>query len=46
MSKMAIPGMVVKKDPNGNKNTRKDTSHGTFRCVRHPNRKRRKNGTT
>lgn len=40
MSKSAIPGIVYSKDANGNKLSRKDKSHGTFRCKRHPNSKR------
>ena len=45
MSKMAIPGRTGKKDSNGNRVGAKATGHGTFRCKRHPNAKRCKNGT-
>ena len=44
MSKMAIPGVVLKKDANGNKISKKGMSHGTYRCTRHPNSKRCKIG--
>jgi len=40
MSKTAVPGVVAKKDPNGNRLAKKTLSHGTFRCKRHPNSKR------
>lgn len=40
MSKTEIPGIVVKKDTNGNRISRKNKSHGSFRCKRKPNSKR------
>ena len=40
MSKSIIPGIVTKKDNNGNKISKKRLSHGTYRCKRRPNSKR------
>jgi len=37
MSKNAIPGVKFKKDPNGNKLSKKASSHGSYRCKRKPN---------
>ena len=43
MSKTAIPGVSAKRDANGNKISKKSTSHGSYRCQRKPNSKRCKN---
>jgi len=40
MSKTMIDGIKTKKDNNGNRLSKKSTSHGTYRCDRHPNSKR------
>lgn len=40
MSKTMIPGIKAKKDPNGNRLTKKTLSHGTYRCKRKPTSKR------
>lgn len=40
MSKTLIEGVKIKKDPNGNRLTKKTASHGTYRCKRKPNSKR------
>jgi len=45
MSKTPIPGVTYKKDPNGNRLTKKASSHGSFRCKRHPNSPRCTNGS-
>lgn len=44
MSKTAIVGVKFKKDLNGNKISKKASSHGSFRCARKPNSKRCKQG--
>ncbi len=40
MSKTMIDGVKAKKDPNGNKLSKKSMSHGSYRCKRKPNSKR------
>ena len=40
MSKIMIPYVIRKRDANKNRISKKDVSHGTFRCKRHPNSKR------
>lgn len=40
MGKRAIPGIIVKR---GQPRLKKNMSHGTFRCKRHPNSKRCQN---
>jgi hypothetical protein len=40
MSKTAIEGVKMRKDNNGNKLSKKVTSHGSYRCKRKPNSKR------
>jgi len=40
MSKVAIPSVIHKKDQNGNKISKKSSSHGSHRCKRHPGSKR------
>jgi len=40
MSKSAIEGVKRRSDANGNRISKKATSHGTYRCVRHPSSKR------
>ena len=40
MSKSAINGVKRKSDANGNLISKKATSHGTYRCKRHPGSKR------
>ena len=43
MSKTMIDGVKRKADSNGNVISKKASSHGTYRCKRHPNSKRCKN---
>jgi hypothetical protein len=45
MGKSTIPGIKFKKDPNGNKLSAKATSHGSYRCKRHPTSPRCLNGS-
>jgi hypothetical protein len=40
MSKTAIDGIKVKRDHNGNRISKKATSHGSYRCKRKPHSKR------
>lgn len=40
MSKSAINGVTRKSDANGNRISKKASSHGTYRCKRHPSSKR------
>ena len=40
MSKTTIDGIKRKTDANGNKISKKATSHGSYRCKRKPNSKR------
>jgi len=40
MSKTMIPYVVRKRDTNKNRISKKNLSHGTYRCKRHPNSKR------
>jgi len=40
MSKTIIPYVTRKGDANKNRISKKDVSHGSFRCKRHPNSKR------
>jgi hypothetical protein len=40
MGKSAIEGIKFKKDNNGNKLSKKASSHGSYRCKRRPNSKR------
>ncbi len=44
MSKQMKRGVPKKRDVNGNRLTKKDTSHGTFRAKRKPNSKYVRNG--
>jgi len=41
MGKRAVPGIITKR---GQPRYKKNMSHGTFRCKRHPNSKRCQNG--
>lgn len=43
MSKTLIPGVIIKRDANKNRTSKKNMSHGTYRCKRHPNSKRCQN---
>ena len=45
MSKTAIPGRTRKTDANGNRVSKKASSHGAYRCTRKPNSKRCKKNT-
>ena len=40
MSKTIIFGVPRRKDANGNKISKKSTSHSTYKCKRHPTSKR------
>ena len=40
MSESIIEGVPSRKDPNGNRLSKKSTSHGTYRCKRRPSSKR------
>lgn len=44
MSKTAVAGVKSKRDQNGNKISKKATSHGSYRCARKPNSKRCQQG--
>jgi len=48
MGKRAVPFVEVKKNANTRKAvaSKKNMSHGSFRCARHPNSKRCNNGST
>ncbi len=43
MSKTMNPYVKVRRDANKNRVSKKNMSHGTFRCKRHPNSKRCQN---
>ena len=43
MGKTMIEGVKSKRDQNGNKISKKATSHGTYRCARKPQSKKCKN---
>ena len=43
MSKTMNPYVKVRRDANKNRVSKKNMSHGTFRCKRHPNSKRYQN---
>jgi len=45
MSKTMIPGVARRRDANGNVIGKKSTSHGSYRCQRHPLSKRCNNGS-
>ena len=47
MGKRGIPFVEIKRNPNTRKATasKKHMSHGSFRCKRHPNSKRCRNGS-
>lgn len=45
MSKTSIPFTSARKDKNGNRISKKNMSHGSLRCKRHPNSKRCTNGS-
>ena len=47
MGKRAVPFVTIKRNVNTRKATatKKHMSHGSFRCVRHPNSKRCRNGS-
>jgi hypothetical protein len=40
MSKTVIDGVKTRKNQNGNRISKKGTSHSTYTCTRHPNSKR------
>ncbi len=48
MGKRGVPFVTVKRNPSTRKATatKKHMSHGSFRCKRHPNSKRCRNGST
>ena len=44
MSKQMKRGIQKRRDVNGNRLSKKDSSHGSFRAKRHPNSKYVRNG--